>query len=101
MIALICYVLFKKVLDTALARFELIEDNYGYRRYVAVLENTSEYDIEFLSLNMNLLDADGVIVDTAYDSVEHVSKGQKVRIEFSTMEDIDAVDPIIEWFEVE
>lgn len=79
--------------------FELKEDDYGYKRYEAILENTTEYDLSNLSLEISLLDKDGVIVETAYASADNVSKGQKARVEFSTDKDFDKYEIVLDYFE--
>ena len=81
--------------------FELIENSYGWKKYEAILDNTSDYDITHLSLDISLLDADGVIVDTGYADVENISKGQKARVEFSTDAEFETMEPIINYFEAE
>ena len=80
--------------------FKMKEDSYGYKTYEAILENTTDYEISTLSLDISLLDAEGVIVETAWASVENVSKGQKARLEFSTEAEFDKMQPTIDWFEV-
>jgi len=88
----------QKLVDSI--EFELKEDDgYGWRTYEAIIENNTDYDIENLSLDLSLLDKDGVIVKTEYASVDNVSKGQKARLEFTTDEEFDRVEPIINYFE--
>ncbi len=79
--------------------FELKENDYGWKTYEATLENTTDYDITTLSLDISLLDAEGVIVETTYADVDNVSKGQKARVEFSTESDFDKIEPIVNYFE--
>ena len=79
--------------------FELKEDSYGWKTYEAVLDNTSEYDITSLSLDVSLLDKDGVIVETAYASADNVAKGQKAKLEFSTDKEFERMETIVNYFE--
>lgn len=68
-------------------KFEKVEDSHGYKKYQAVVENTTGTDFSSFQLSINLLDKDGVIIDTTYASVSNWNKGQKVRFEFSTDKD--------------
>lgn len=53
--------------------FEVKEDDgYGWKTYAAVFENTTDYDVESISLDISLLDSDGVIVSTEYASLDNV-----------------------------
>lgn len=88
----------QKIVDKI--EFELKEDDgYGWRTYEAVIDNTSDYDIESISIDVSLLDKDGVIVETAYVSADNVSKGQKAKVEFSTDAEFDRMELILNWFE--
>lgn len=65
--------------------FEVTEDDgYGYKTYGAVVENTTGIDFTSFGLSINLLDADGVIVESEYSSVENFNNGAKARFEFFT-----------------
>jgi len=79
--------------------FEQVENDYGWSKYEAVLDNTTDYDIVHLQLDISLLDAEGVIVKTEYASVDNVAKGQKAKVEFSTDAEFDRIEPIINWLE--
>lgn len=81
--------------------FEVTKEDYGWKTYQAVLENTTEYNIKNLSLEISLLDADGVIVSTQYCNADNVSKGQKARLEFETDETFDKYEVVLDWFEAE
>lgn len=88
----------QKIVDKI--EFELKEDDgYGWKTYGAVIDNTSDYDIESISIDVSLLDKDGVIVGTQYTSADNVSKGQKAKIEFSTDKEFDRMELILNWFE--
>jgi hypothetical protein len=68
-------------------KFEKIEDSYGYKKYQAVVENTTGIDFSGFELSINLLDKDGVILNTTYASVGNWQKGQKAKFEFSSDKD--------------
>lgn len=77
------------------------DDGYGWKTYEATLDNTSDYDIVDLSLEVNLLDDEGVILDTMYTDANNVKKGQKAKMSFETDKSFDKVEKNITWFEVE
>ena len=79
--------------------FELVENDYGWKTYEAILDNTTDYDIISLDLDISLLDSEGVIVKTEYSNVENVSKGQKAKVEFNTEAEFDRIEPIINYLE--
>ena len=64
--------------------FEVVEDSYGYKTYESIIENTTGKDIDWISFTINLLDEDGIIVETEYDSVNNLRNGQKAKIQFMT-----------------
>jgi len=79
--------------------FEQIENDYGWKKYEAILENTTDYDIVHLQLDISLLDSEGVIVSTENASADNVAKGQKARVEFSTDAEFERIEPIIDYLE--
>lgn len=62
--------------------FELAEDNSGWKTYQAVAENTTGYSFDYINLSINLIDSDGVILETRYSSFQNISTGAKVKFEF-------------------
>ena len=91
----------KAALESLVAglQFELVENDYGWKKYEAVLENTTDYDITTMSIDVSLLDKDGVILETQYTSADNVAKGQKARLEFSTEQDFDRYELVLDYFE--
>lgn len=87
----------KKIVDDL--DFEVEKEEYGWKTYSAVFENTTDYEIVDLSLDVNLLDSDGVIVDTQYVSAENVAKGQKARLEFETEKSFEKYETTISFLE--
>lgn len=53
--------------------FEKKDDGY----YEAIAENSSGYNISNLDLSINLLNSDGVVVDTTNDYIQNIENGQK------------------------
>ena len=67
------------------AKFENVsDDGGGFKTYEAVIENTTQTDFKMIDFNINLLDEDGVIVETIYDQVGNFAKGAKAKISFYT-----------------
>lgn len=64
--------------------FELASKSYGWADYEAITENITDKTFEFFGVDISLLDADGVILESAYASVDNFSPGQKAKLEFST-----------------
>lgn len=54
--------------------------------YSAIVENMTKYDIDSLSLSINLIDAEGVTFRTSYTSATNWKKGTKTRFEFTDFE---------------
>lgn len=71
--------------------FELEEDDYGWKKYQAVVENTTDKTFEYFNFNVSLVDQDGVVVDTQNASTENWKPGEKHRFEFSTDKEFDKI----------
>lgn len=80
-------------------QFKETERSDEWGTYQAVVENTTDIDFKTFNININLLDKDGVIVETAYDNVSAFSKGAKVRFEFTTDKKFDSTQVIADWWE--
>ena len=78
---------------------EVTDDGFGWRTYQAVVENTTGIDFKTLQININLLDADGVIVETTYDQVSSFNNGAKVQFEFSTDKEFVTTQVTSDWWE--
>jgi len=60
--------------------------------YQAVVENTSDVTYAYFSYSINLVDADGVVVETTEAWTENWEPGSKHRFEFSTDAEFDHVE---------
>lgn len=78
---------------------EVNDDGYGWKTYQAVVENTSGKDFSEFSVNINLLNADGVIVETQYDQVSNFANGAKAQFEFMTDKDFTSTQVTANWYE--
>ena len=71
--------------------------DYNWCTYVSVVENISPADFDNFSITVNLLDSNGTIVDTHYDSVDAFKSGQKVRFEFSTDKNFKSTEIVCDY----
>lgn len=79
--------------------FEYEKTEYDtVKTYVAVLENTTGFDISSISASINLIDSDDVVVDTQYIHSENWKNGQKHRFEFMTDKPFNTVDITIDYY---
>ena len=83
-------------------KFEHVEseDDSEWVSYEAIVENTMDYDIVSLSIDVNLIDEDGVNVNTEYVSMENISSGEKGKLEFSTDEKFEKTKLTINYYEL-
>jgi len=80
-------------------QFDEVDDNGGYKTYQAVVENTTGIDFNTLNITINLLNSDGVIVETAYDNVSAFAQGAKVQFEFMTDKEFTSTQVSVDWWE--
>lgn len=81
-------------------QFKVVEDDgSGYKTYQAVIENTTSVDFQSLQVSINLLNADGVIVETTWDQVSAFKQGAKVQFEFSTDKEFASTQVVVDWWE--
>ncbi|MBR3126035.1 MAG: FxLYD domain-containing protein [Mogibacterium sp.] len=79
--------------------FELAEDDYGWKKYQAVVENTTDKTFDSFCYNINLVDKDGVVVETQNAYTENWKPGDKHRFEFSTEAEFDKIEiDKAEWY---
>lgn len=65
-------------------KFVLAENNSGYKRYEATVENTTDTDFKDFFMDIKLINAEGVTVDETIASTKNWRSGSKVRLEFHT-----------------
>lgn len=82
--------------------FEKVDDeeDSDWKTYKAVVENTMDYEIVTLGIDVNLIDEDGINVDTEYVSMENITNGEKGKLEFSTDEKFEKTKLTISYFEL-
>lgn len=75
-------------------------DEY-YKYYSAIAENTTEYNISHLSLNVKLYDENDVNIETNYAYADDWTPGEKTEFEFSTSETYSTIKLNIDFVDVE
>lgn len=80
-------------------KFEKVKEEYGWKDYETVVENTAGVDFESFYLDVKLLDADGVVVESTPVSTNGVwNKDQKVKLTFSTDKDFEKIEWTAEYY---
>lgn len=80
-------------------KFKKVKEEYDWKDYEAVVENTSGVDFDSFSLDVKLLDADGVIVESVPVALSGSwNKGQKVKLTFSTDKDFEKIEWTPEYY---
>ena len=72
----------KNIVDSA--EFKKVKEEYDWAYYEAVLENTTGKDFQYFTIEINLLDEYGVVVESTYAPVDNWKNNQKVKFQFST-----------------
>lgn len=81
-------------------KFELVEDDYGYKTYVATVQNNTGSNFSTFDIDINLLDNDGVIVETDYDSISQFKNGATAKFKFSTDVDFASTQVSTQYYEI-
>ena len=69
------------------ANFKPDDSNSYLAGYSAVVENTTEYDIEALTVEVSLFDENDVLYNTTYINVNNWKKGTKAKLHFIDTDD--------------
>lgn len=77
--------------------FEEVENSYGWKKYRGVLDNTSGYDIDYVSYTIDLMDGEGTVIEQNYASANNIVNGKKYNIEFSTDIDFTSYEYIVDY----
>jgi len=68
------------------AEFKKISDEYDWVKYAAVLETTTDTSFDNFEIDLNLVDAEGVVISSESVTSENWSSGGKNRFEIETDE---------------
>lgn len=80
-------------------KFEKVKEEYDWKEYEAVVENTTGVDFESFFLDVKLLDSDGVIVESIPVSPNGSwGKGQKVKLTFMTDKSFEKIEWTAEYY---
>lgn len=80
-------------------KFEKVKEEYDWKDYEAVVENTTGVDFESFFLDIKLVDSDGVIVESIPVSPNGAwNKDQKVKLTFSTDKDFEKIEWTPEYY---
>lgn len=82
-------------------KFERTKEEYGWKTYTAIAKNNTGYNIKELSIDITLLDKDGVNIGTQWAYAENVADGEKVKLEFETDESFKKLKIETSYFEAE
>lgn len=80
-------------------QFTEVSNEDGWKTYQGIVENTTGKDISTLNVDINLKNADGVIVETTYDDVSNFTKGAKAQFEFYTDKDFATTEVTASYYE--
>lgn len=71
----------------------------GWKTYQTIIENTTGLDFNTFNININLLDENGVIVESVWEQVNNFNNGAKVQVEFSTDKEFASTEVTGDWWE--
>ena len=78
--------------------FELASKSYGFAAYEAIVENVTDRTFEYFALDINLIDADGIILETTYASVNNLAPGKKAKLEFYTDTAFESYEIVVDYY---
>lgn len=74
-------------------KFEKVKEEYDWKDYEAIVENTTGVDFDYFYLDVKLIDADDIIIESATASVDGTwAKDKKVKLTFSTDQDFEKLE---------
>lgn len=81
-------------------QFQVVEDmGDGLKTYQTIVENITGLDFNTFNININLLDENGVIVESVWEQVNNFNNGAKVQVEFSTDKEFASTEVTGDWWE--
>lgn len=80
--------------------WEKVDEGYGSFTYVAVVENTTEYAFENVSITLALYDADGVRAEESFASTKSWAPGEKVKFEAYAQTDAAQIKSTVDYYTV-
>lgn len=78
--------------------FEMVSDEYDWKTYQCITENSTGVDFDYVSLSINLIDKDGVVIESTYSSMGNIKNGAKVKFEFMTDADFESYEVTADYY---
>lgn len=80
-------------------KFEKVKEEYDWKDYEAIVENTSGVDLESFYLDIKLLDKDGVVVENnTTAATSNWKKGEKIKLTFMTDKNFEKIEWTPEYY---
>ena len=76
----------KSDVQTMLAnlQFDKVKEQGNYKYYEGIIENVTDKTFDSFTVDVNLVDSNGIIVDTEYTYAQNFAPGRKAMLEFMT-----------------
>lgn len=78
--------------------FEMVSDEYDWKTYQCITENSTGSDFDYVSLSINLIDKDGVVIESTYSNMNNIKNGAKVKFEFTTDADFESYEITADYY---
>lgn len=72
--------------------FDKVKEEGNFKYYEGTIENVTDKTFDSFSVEVNLVDADGVIIDTAYAYAQNLAPGRKAKLDFMTDKDFATME---------
>ena len=72
-------------------KFENVSSEYGWKKYEAIVENSTTVNFSYFAFHVDLIDANGVTLTTALASVDNWKSGEKTKFSFDTSEEFETM----------
>lgn len=81
--------------------FEKTTDGYGDNIYTTIVENTSDFEFENLSYNVQIKDSEGVVISNDFIYLENFTPGTKQKVELLYLpEDTETLELSLDYFAI-
>ena len=81
--------------------FEKTTDDYGDNIYTAIVENTSDFEFEYLSYDVQIKDSEGVVISNDFIYLENFTPGTKQKVELLYLpEDTESLELSLDYFAI-
>ena len=81
--------------------FEKTTGDYGDNIYTAIVENTSDFEFEYLSYDVQIKDSEGVVISNDFIYLENFTPGTKQKVELLYLpEDTESLELSLDHFAI-